>query len=110
MTAENLKIFKEFRSHAEPRMLEEIRLFLEVEDGVSECNVKADERQKIYVNILLEKFSYALAKNIFLRLSEFMRHSYFNVYFCEEIEDLVRYHFLTGLSGKDGVRMEVVIG
>lgn len=110
MTAEKLKIFEEFRPHAEPGMLQEIRLFLGVEDGVSEYNVKSDESQKICVNILLEKFSYVLAKNVFLHLSEFMRHSYFNVYVCEEAEELVRYHFLTGLSGKDGVRMEVVIG
>jgi len=38
-----------------------------------------------------------------------MRQSYFNVYVCEEIEEKVRYQFLTGLSGKDGVRMEVAI-
>ncbi|MCI8781930.1 MAG: hypothetical protein HFG83_09975 [Dorea sp.] len=107
MERENLKIFEEFRSHAKPEMLEDIRLFLGVEDGVGECRVETDDSQKIYVNIVLEKFSYLLAKNIFLHLSEFMRHSYFNVYACEEMEERVCYHFITGLSGKDGVKMEV---
>ena len=110
MERENLKIFEEFRPHAEPGMLEDIRLFLGIEEGVSECRIEADDSQKIYVNILLEKFSYLLAKNIFLHLSEFMRHSYFNIYACEEIEERVHYHFITGLSGKDGVKMEVIIG
>lgn len=109
MEAANYKIFEEFRPHAAPGMLEDIRLFLGVEEGVSECRVEADDSQKIYVNIQLEKFSYLLAKNIFLHLSEFMRHSYFNVYVCEEMEERVRYRFLTGLSGKDGVKMEVVV-
>lgn len=110
MEAENWKIFEEFRPHAEPEMLEGIRLFLGVEEGVSECRVETDASRKIYVNILLDRFSYLLAKNVFLHLSEFMRHSYFNVYVCDEMEERVRYRFITGLSGKDGVKMEVVIG
>lgn len=109
METKNFKIFEEFHSHAGPEMLEDIRLFLGVEDGVTEYRVETDDSQKIYVSILLEKFSYLLAKNIFLHLSEFMRHSYFNVYVCEEMEETVRYRFVTGLSGKDGVKMEVVI-
>ena len=40
MERENLKIFEEFRSHAKPEMLEDIRLFLGVEDGVGECRVE----------------------------------------------------------------------
>lgn len=109
MAADNMKVFEQFRSRVEPGMLEEIRLFLGVEDGVSDYSVGADKYQKIYIHIFLEKFSYVLAKNIFLHLSEFMRQSYFNVYVCEEIEEKVCYQFLTGLSGKDGVRMEVAI-
>lgn len=109
METEIFKIFQEFRPHIDSGMLEDIRLFLGVEEGVSECRVEADGSQKIYVNILLEKFSYLLAKNVFLHLAEFMRHSYFNIYVCEEMEERVRYHFITGLSGKDGVKMEVAI-
>ncbi len=110
MGAEDLKIFNEFRPCVRPDMLEDIRLFLGVEEGVGGCLVEADSEQIIHVNITLEKFSYALAKNIFLHLSEFMRHSFFNIYAGEELEDQVRYHFVTGLSGQDGVKMEVLIG
>ncbi len=105
----DIKFFQNFRPHVRQDMIEDIRLFLGVEEGVGEYQVEADREQKISVNITLEKFSYALAKNIFLHLSEFMRHSYFNVYAVEEVEDWVCYRFVTGLSGKDGVKMEVVI-
>lgn len=110
MREESLKIFEEFRPRVRPDMLEDIRLFLGVEEGVGGCLVEADGEQMIHVNITLEKFSYALAKNVFLHLSEFMRHSLFNIYVGEELEDRVRYYFVTGLSGKDGVKMEVLIG
>ncbi len=110
METEALKIFEEFRSHVRPEMLEDIRMFLGVEEGVGECLVEADREQKIYVNIILEKFSYTLAKNVFLHLSEFMRHSYFNIYMGEELKNHGRYYVVTGLSGKDGIKMEVLIG
>ena len=45
-----------------------------------------------------------------MHLSEFMRHSYFNIYMGEELKNQVRYYFVTGLSGKDGIKMEVLIG
>lgn len=109
MRTASLKIFGDFRGHVSAKMLEDIRLFLGVEEGVSEYHVEADEEQKIHVNITLEKFTYALAKNIFLHLAEFMRRSCFNVYIGEEIEDQVCYRFVTGKSGGDGIKMEVVL-
>ena len=39
METEALKIFEEFRSHVRPEMLEDIRMFLGVEEGVGECLV-----------------------------------------------------------------------
>ena len=63
-----MKVFEQFRSRVEPGMLEEIRLFLGVEEGVSDYSVGEDKYQKIYIHIFLEKFSYVLAKNIFLHL------------------------------------------
>ena len=47
METADLKIFEEFRPHAEPGMLEDIRLFLGIEEGVSECRIEADDSQDI---------------------------------------------------------------
>ena len=47
METEALKIFEEFRSHVRPEMLEDIRMFLGVEEGVGECLVEADREQKM---------------------------------------------------------------
>ena len=38
-----------------------------------------------------------------------MRHSYYNVYTSEETKEGVRYLFLTGAEGLDGMKMEIII-
>ena len=110
MEIKHNKIFDEFHSYADSAILEDIRMFLEAEEAVDEYHVETDEGNKIFVNMVLEKFSYLVARNIFLKLAEFMRRSYYNVYTCEEKGEQVCYRYLTGMHGKDGIKMEIVIG
>lgn len=110
METEKFGMFDRFRSHVAPGTLEEIRAFLEMEEEVREYAVEAAEEGKIAVRMTLEKFSFVLAKHIFLQLTEFMRRSYFNIYAGEEIGEQVRFLYLTGVDGKDGIKMEILIG
>lgn len=104
------RIFEEFHPCTDPGILEEIRAFLETEDIIDAYHIDADEHNKIFVNVKLKSFTYLAARNIFLELTEFMRRSYFNIYAGEEEGERIRCLFLTGMSKRDGIKMEVVIG
>ena len=106
---DRLRIFEEFHSKIGERTLDDIGEFLGAEDAVESYRTEASERDGIRIGVTLKKFSFLTAKDIFLRLSEFMRHSYYNVYTSEETKEGVRYLFLTGAEGLDGMKMEIII-
>ena len=104
------RIFEEFHACEEPEIFDNIRAFLGMDDLIETCHIEVDESNKIFVNVTLKKFSYLAARHIFLGLTEFLRRSYYNVYAGEELGERMRYLFLTGMPGKDGIKLEVVIG
>lgn len=106
---ERFRIFEEFQPHVRAEDLESIEGFLEAEGAVQEYRVDVDTKDQVRIYIMLMKFSFQAAKDVFLRLSEFMRRSCYNIYANEETSDGVRYLYLTGTSGWDGLKMEVVI-
>ncbi len=103
------RIFEEFRPRIEPGITEYIEAYLESEESVERYDVGMDPDGQILVHAVLVKFSFVAAKSVFLELSELIRRSCFNIYTNEESEEQVRYLFVTGVSGRDGIKMEMVI-
>ncbi len=104
-----MSFFHEFRCAAGQETVDEIRGYLVTDKGIEEYGVEMDDNGCIIVKIILKEFSYQGAKSSFLNLAEYMRRSYYNVYAGEEVGEQVRYLFCTGIAGRDGIKMEVVI-
>ena len=77
---ERFRIFEEFQPHVRAEDLESIEGFLEAESTVQEYRVDVDTKDQVRIYIVLMKFSFQAAKDVFLRLSEFMRRSCYNIY------------------------------
>jgi len=103
------RIFEEFCPYVEPGIVEYIEMFLESEELVERYEVKEGRKGQIDIHATLVNFTFVTAKKVFLELSELVRRSFFNVYVGEEQGEQVRYLYITGMSGRDGIKIEMVI-
>ena len=107
--ADRFRIFEGFRSQIGADSLEDIEGFIRAEEAVEEYMVESDAEDGIKSHMTLKSFSFLAAKDIYLRLAEFMRRSCYNIYTSEETKEGVRYLFLTGMEGRDGIKMDITI-
>lgn len=102
------RLFNEFDSHIELGMSVEIQAFFEESEDVKSFDFKADQTEKLLINVKLKNFSKQAAKKIFFEFMCFVEYRGINLYICNETKTLIRYLYLTANQNL-GTKMEVTI-
>lgn len=106
---EILNIIGKIEFQIELGMSRDINAFWEGNDNVELYDTKADEAQKIYINVILKDFSMNKAKDIFSRFVSFVGYEYFNAYFQEKLDASIKYLYYTTTQEMQGAKIELCI-
>lgn len=98
-----------FKSNLDVGMSRDVKAFLEGDKNISKYQLNIDEKERIIIDIELQKFSYVLVNNIWGRFVDFIGYEYLNLYIKEELDEHIKFSYITADKHMYGVKIEMYI-